>query len=41
MRIGVIQAGSQTDKNNILYETVLRNAKQHNERRTKQIFVVW
>lgn len=29
MRIGVIQASSQTGKNNILYETVLRNAKQH------------
>lgn len=29
MRIGVIQAGSQADKNKILYETVLRNAKQH------------
>lgn len=29
MRIGVIQAGSQTDKNKILYETVLKNAKQH------------
>ena len=29
MRVGVIQAGSQTDKNEILYETVLKNAKQH------------
>ena len=29
MKIGVIQAGSQTDKNKILYETVLKNAKQH------------
>ena len=29
MRVGVIQASSQTDKNEILYETVLRNAKQH------------
>ena len=29
MRVGVIQAGSQTDKNEILYETVLRNAKQY------------
>ena len=29
MRIGVIQAVSQTDKNKILYETVLKNAKQH------------
>lgn len=29
MRVGVIQASSQTGKNNILYETVLRNAKQH------------
>lgn len=27
--VGVIQAGSQTDKNEILYETVLRNAKQY------------
>ena len=29
MKIGVIQAVSQTDKNKILYETVLKNAKQH------------
>ena len=29
MRVGVIQASSQTDKNEILYEIVLRNAKQH------------
>ena len=29
MRIGVIQAVSQTDKNKILYETVLKNAKHH------------
>lgn len=29
MRVGVIQASSQTGKNNVLYETVLRNAKQH------------
>ncbi len=29
MRIGVIQASSQTDKNTILYETVLKNAKQY------------
>ena len=29
MKIGVIQAGSQIDKNKILYETVLKNAKQH------------
>lgn len=29
MRIGVIQASSQTDKNKILYETVVKNVKQH------------
>lgn len=29
MRIGVIQASSQTDKNEILYETVVKNVKQH------------
>lgn len=29
MRVGVIQASSQTGKNNVLYETVLKNAKQH------------
>ena len=29
MKIGVIQAGSQIDKNKILYETVLKNAKKH------------
>lgn len=29
IRVGVIQASSQTDKNKILYETVMKNAKQY------------
>ena len=29
MRVGVIQASSRIDKNKILYETVLKNAKQY------------